>query len=63
MNQKTIIVELDEFGNSSIDLLHFAGKGCAKTAADFTGSDKVTKTVVKREYAIEPVKQTTKVNQ
>jgi hypothetical protein len=41
MKKKTVIIEIDEQGNSSIDLEGFNGKGCADVAKDFQGQDAV----------------------
>ena len=41
MKEKTIVIEIDEQGNCSIDLEGFRGKGCADVAKDFQGSDAV----------------------
>ena len=41
MIEKTIIIEIDEHGNCSMDLEGFHGKGCADVAKDFQGSDVV----------------------
>ena len=35
MKEKTVIIEIDEQGNSTIDLDGFHGKGCADVAKDF----------------------------
>jgi hypothetical protein len=53
MREKTITIEIDEHGNSSIDLAGFAGKGCGDVAKAFQGSDTVTKSEKKREFHIE----------
>ena len=37
MKEKTVIIEIDEQGNSTIDLDGFHGKGCADVAKDFQG--------------------------
>jgi hypothetical protein len=37
---KKIIVEIDENGDPSIDLIGFNGKGCAKVLEDFAGDNK-----------------------
>ena len=41
MKEKTIVIEIDEQGNCSMDLEGFHGKGCADVAKDFQGSDVV----------------------
>lgn len=50
MKQKTIAVEIDEKGNSSLDLAGFEGKGCGDVAKAFQGSDIVTRSEKKREF-------------
>ena len=41
MKEKTVVIEIDEHGNCSIDLEGFNGKGCTDVAKDFQGSDVV----------------------
>jgi hypothetical protein len=53
MSEKTITIEIDEQGNSSIDLAGFQGKGCADVAKAFQGADTVTKSEKKREFHVE----------
>ena len=53
MNKKTVVVEIDEQGNSSVDLEGFQGKGCADVAKDFQGSDGITNTLYKREFYVQ----------
>jgi hypothetical protein len=53
MKDKTIIVEIDEHGNSSIDLAGFEGKGCGEVARTIQGADSVTRSEKKREFHIE----------
>lgn len=50
MQERLIIVEIDEKGNSSIDLEGFHGQGCGDVAKDFRGGDSVTQSSKKREY-------------
>ncbi len=50
MQQKTITIEIDEQGNSSIDLDGFQGQGCGEVGKDFQGSDAVKQTRNKREF-------------
>jgi hypothetical protein len=52
MKQKTVTIEIDEQGNSSIDLVGFQGKGCADVAKMFEGTDAVMKSEKKREFHI-----------
>lgn len=51
--QKTVTIEIDEAGESSIDLVGFQGKGCADAAKAFQGNDEVTRTEKKREFQVE----------
>ena len=55
MKEKTVVIEIDEHGNSSMDLEGFQGKGCADVAKDFQGSDIVKVARNKREYFVEAV--------
>jgi hypothetical protein len=57
MKQKTVTVEIDERGNSSIDLEGFQGKGCADVVNAFRSKDLVTKSRTKREFYIEKTAQ------
>ena len=50
MQEKLITVEIDENGNSSIDLEGFQGQGCGDIAKDFRGGDSVTQSNKKREF-------------
>lgn len=50
MQEKLITVEIDELGNSSIDLEGFQGQGCGDVAKDFRGGDSVTQSNKKREF-------------
>ena len=50
MAEKIVTIEIDESGNSSIDLEGFQGKGCADVAKAFQGGDKVFRSEKKREY-------------
>jgi len=50
MQEKLITVEIDENGNSSIDLEGFQGQGCADVAKDFRGGDSVTQSGKKRDF-------------
>lgn len=56
MAEKVVMIEIDEKGESSIDLLGFQGKGCADVAKAFKGRDTVKRGVTKREFHIEPVR-------
>ena len=50
MQEKLITIEIDEKGNSSIDLEGFQGQGCGEVAKDFRGGDAVTQSSKKREF-------------
>jgi len=50
MQEQLITIEIDEQGNSSIDLEGFHGQGCGDVAKDFRGGDSVTQSSKKREY-------------
>jgi len=54
MREKLITVEIDENGNSSIDLEGFQGQGCGDVAKDFRGGDSVTQSNKKREFYAQP---------
>ena len=53
MKEKTVTIEIDDQGNSSIDLEGFQGKGCGDVAKAFQGGDAVTKSRAKREFYVE----------
>ena len=53
MKQKTVTIEIDDQGNSSIDLKGFEGKGCADIAKAFQADDSVVSSKKKREFHIE----------
>lgn len=53
MNEKTVTIEIDEQGKSSIDLAGFHGKGCGDVAKAFQGQDVVAKSQTKREFYLE----------
>jgi len=50
MQEKLIVVEIDEAGNSTIDLAGFQGQGCGDVAKDFRGDDAVTQSNKKHEF-------------
>jgi hypothetical protein len=50
MKEKTVVIEIDEHGNSSLDLEGFEGKGCADVADAFRGTDTVKIVRNKREF-------------
>jgi len=39
MQEKTITITIDEWGNSTLDLEGFAGHACEKAFEDFRGGD------------------------
>ena len=53
MKHKTVTIEIDEQGNSSIDLAGFQGKGCGDVVKAFQSADLVTKSHAKREFYVE----------
>jgi hypothetical protein len=50
MQETLITVEIDENGNSSIDLEGFRGQACGDVAKDFRGGDSITQSNKKREF-------------
>jgi hypothetical protein len=54
MREKLITVEIDENGNSSINLEGFQGQGCGDVAKDFRGGDSVTQSNKKGEFYAQP---------
>lgn len=52
MAEKIVTIEIDESGNSSIDLEGFQGKVCADVSKYFHGGDKVVRSEKKREYHV-----------
>ncbi|MBY0375931.1 MAG: hypothetical protein K2Q23_18180 [Bryobacteraceae bacterium] len=63
MAEKIVTIEIDESGNSSIDLEGFQGKGCADVTKTFQGGDKVVRSEKKREYHVEASHVTQRVNE
>ncbi len=63
MGEKIVKIEIDEKGESSIDLEGFQGKGCGDVAAAFQGRDSVTRSVTKREFHVEVARPATKRQQ
>jgi hypothetical protein len=53
MAQKTVIVTIDENGDSTIDLNGFAGKGCDRVLGEFAGRDSMKIERTKPEYHTE----------
>ncbi|HAX42402.1 MAG TPA: hypothetical protein PLF84_00145 [Bryobacteraceae bacterium] len=52
MGEKTITVEIDEQGNSSIDLHGFHGKGCGDVAEALRDKDTLVVDRKKREFHV-----------
>ena len=52
MKEKTVTIEIDEQGNSSIDLEGFHGKGCSDVAKDFQSGDSVKNVRNKPEFYV-----------
>ena len=50
MKEKLITIEIDENGDSSVDLEGFQGQGCGDVAKDFRGGDAVTQSSKKRDF-------------
>ncbi len=53
MKEKTVVIEIDEQGNSTIDLNGFQGKGCADVAKAFQGDDLVKVSRTKADLYIQ----------
>ena len=53
MTEKIVTVEIDEQGNSSIDLAGFQGKGCGDVARALQGADAITQSQTKREFYVD----------
>lgn len=53
MKHKTITIEIDEHGQSSIDLQGFEGQGCGEVTDAFRGADSVKHARKKREFYAE----------
>jgi hypothetical protein len=52
MGEKIITIEIDDHGNSSLDLKGFQGKGCGDVAEAFRGEDSLVMDRKKREYNV-----------
>jgi len=52
MQEKKIVIEIDEQGNCSMDLEGFHGKGCSDVAKAFQGSDVIKSVRNKPEYYV-----------
>ncbi len=50
MAEKTITIEIDEDGNSSLDLNGFQGKGCSDIAKLLQGTDRLIRSDKKRAF-------------
>jgi hypothetical protein len=55
MQDKLVVIEIDEMGNSTIDLAGFQGQGCGDVAKDFRGDDGVAQSSKKREFYAQAV--------
>jgi hypothetical protein len=53
MKEKTIVIEIDEQGNCSMDLEGFHGKGCSDVARTFQGSDVIKNVRNKPDFYIQ----------
>jgi hypothetical protein len=63
MPEKTINIEIDEDGNSSLDLNGFQGKGCGDIAKVLQSSDRVIRSDKKREFHLASQKTNSKQRQ
>ena len=63
MAEKIVTIEIDEKGESSIDLEGFQGKGCGDVAATFQERDSITRSVTKREFHVEVARTSVKRQQ
>ena len=52
MGEKIITIEIDDQGNSSMDLKGFQGKGCGDVAEAFRGEDSLVTERKKSEYNV-----------
>lgn len=52
MGGKIITIEIDDQGNSSLDLKGFQGKGCGDVAETFRGADSLVVDRRKRDYHV-----------
>lgn len=50
MDKRIVTIEIDEQGNSTLDLSGFEGRGCADVAKAFQGADVVVEERTKREF-------------
>lgn len=52
MGEKIITIEIDDQGNSSLDLKGFQGNGCGDVADVFRGADSLVVDRQKRDYHV-----------
>jgi hypothetical protein len=52
MKEKTVVIEIDEQGNCSMDLEGFHGKGCSDVAKAFQGGDVIKNVRNKPDFYI-----------
>lgn len=52
MGEKIITIEIDDQGNSSLDLNGFQGKGCGDVSEAFRGADSLVVDRQKRDYHV-----------
>jgi hypothetical protein len=55
MKEKTVVIEIDEQGNSTLDLEGFQGKGCADVAKAFQGHDVVKNSRNKVDFYLQKI--------
>ncbi len=53
MKDKTVVIEIDEQGNSTIDLDGFHGKGCGDVAKALQGQDVVKTSRTKADFYVQ----------
>ena len=53
MKEKTVVIEIDEQGNSTIDLDGFQGKGCGDVAKALQGQDVVKTSRTKSDFYVQ----------
>jgi hypothetical protein len=63
MAEKTITIDIDEAGNSSLDLNGFEGKGCGDIAKFLKGPDQVIRSEKKREFHFASQERNSKLRQ
>jgi len=52
VGEKIITIEIDDQGNSSLDLKGYQGKGCGDIAEAFRGADSLVVDRQKRDYHV-----------